>query len=128
MEINTSLSTYKHMIERIAAEINTQGERVTIRIEASASKVPKQRYQSNEELVELRGKAAQKQLISSLESLGIDTNKMLTFEFQSSDNGPAFTSENRGNCALFTEFLYVTIHLNQQISVYNKKIVKTRWR
>lgn len=112
LEINTSSEDYQALLSAIRSTIEESQTPVTLRIEGSASKVPTQRFDSNEALAELRAKTAQKQLISSLKSTGLDTNKMLTFELRSSVNGPAYNDQTRGQKDLFIDYQNVTFYLN----------------
>ncbi len=108
--ITLSNSNYMNFIAK-AADIISSGSKITIEIEASASKVPTKTFDSNYDLAKHRGEEAKETILKSLSEKGINSDKMVTFKkIKSLVQGPKYKGDF-DNKEAYEKYQYVKITL-----------------
>ena len=82
---------------------------VEVTIEGSASKVPTKTYGNNDNLAKLRASAAEKKLLSALESYGIEKTKVRIVAINSLTQGPDYKWDAIDNKSVYEQYQYVIL-------------------
>lgn len=82
---------------------------VEVTIEGSASKVPTKTYNTNDNLARIRATEAEKKLLSSLESYGIDKSKVRIVAINSLTQGPDYKWDAKKNMKVYEQYQYVIL-------------------
>ena len=105
--LNCNNIYYNQFIEGLIILLD-QKDVVKLTIEASASKVPTYKYNSNNNLASIRGSSAKKLITSSLAKKGIDTNR-ITFSMTSGVSGPKYKNDAKSNKVVYEKYQYVFV-------------------
>ena len=82
---------------------------VEVTIEGSASKVPTKTYSTNDNLARIRATEAEKKLLSSLESYGIDKSNVRVIAINSLTQGPDYKWDAQENMKIYEQYQYVIL-------------------
>ena len=102
----------KDFLNKLEKEVAAGGEKCTIHIFSSASKVPTQSFSSNEDLAKRRAESAQKMLNSYLASKPKLKDHIQVVISDSKVQGPDY-QEDAGNTGKYAPFQYVRLELKQ---------------
>lgn len=103
--INTNDAKFKDLIDKAKS-----GSKVTIEIEASASKVPTKTYKTNKHLAENRAEEAKKVILKSLKENGISETNITFKKPKTLVQGPKYNGDFE-NKSVYEKYQYVIIRL-----------------
>ena len=84
--------------------------KVTISVEASASRVPSSKFKNNEELAQWRAKAAEDMIAGELEKLGYKREENFTFvKAIALVQGKVYEKDAQENKSIYEQFQYIKI-------------------
>ncbi len=106
-EINASNAKYIELISKVVESVNG-GKKVTIEIEASASKVPTRTFKSNDALAKNRGEGAKKAIMKMLGDKGVNLNKVTFKKIKSLVQGPNYKGDFEDKVT-YEKYQYVII-------------------
>ena len=104
--IKTSSRSYKTLIGDLA-KLAKQSGSLTLTVEASASKVPTEKYGTNENLAQKRGETAKATLLSSLKAKGVTVS--VDVNINPVVQGPDFNEDAIENKDKYERYQYVKI-------------------
>jgi len=108
-EINATNAKYLELISKVLESVNG-GKKVTIEIEASASKVPTRTFKSNDALAKNRGEEAKKSIMKLLTDKGINMNKISFKKIKSLVQGPDYKGDFEDKDT-YEKYQYVIINI-----------------
>jgi Tol biopolymer transport system component len=110
----TDISATKDFNDFIKGVVNTTkaGKDITINIEASASKVPTQRYGTNEALAQRRAESAKTKINAALQKSGADMSKVKWGKLDSMVGGPEYNKDFNERRAEYEKYQYVDVSTN----------------
>lgn len=106
-ELNASNAKYIELISKVVENVNSD-KKVTIEIEASASKVPTKTFKSNDALAKNRGEEAKEAIINALKAKGINMDKVVFKKIKSLVQGPSYKGDFE-NKDVYEKYQYVII-------------------
>jgi tetratricopeptide (TPR) repeat protein len=108
-EINSSDADFERMMAALAECVKNSGGKVSVFMEASASRVPTRTYGSNEKLTRLRVKSAQERILQSLQTKGINPDKIVFSAPEMKVQGPQYNNDAKENAAEYQKYQYIHI-------------------
>lgn len=106
-ELNASNAKYIELISKVVENVNGD-KKVTIEIEASASKVPTKTFKSNDALAKNRGEEAKEAIINALKAKGVNMDKVSFKKIKSLVQGPSYKGDFE-NKDVYEKYQYVII-------------------
>lgn len=106
-ELNASNTKYIELISKVVENVNGD-KKVTIEIEASASKVPTKTFKSNDALAKNRGEEAKEAIINALKAKGVNMDKVVFKKIKSLVQGPSYKGDFE-NKDVYEKYQYVII-------------------
>ena len=103
--INTNDAKFKELISKAKS-----GNKITIEIEASASKVPTRTFKTNKNLAENRAEEAKKVILKSFKENGISESNVTFKKPKSLVLGPKYNGDYE-NKSVYEKYQYVIIRL-----------------
>lgn len=91
--LTTSDQDLSSFVEKLVERVENSDETLRIRLEASASRVPTQTYENNEELARLRAENAKESLEKELKERGVDAERYEFSEVEQLVQGPEYEDD-----------------------------------
>jgi hypothetical protein len=96
---------YQELLKAIKETVKVKGKS-SVRIEASASRVPTSSFPSNDALAKTRAENFKKQLLKDLKKLGVKESAVI-LNIKSAVQGPAYANDYDANSEAYRKFQYV---------------------
>ncbi len=103
---------FAQFLENLETILQTEGK-VTVNIEASASKVPTRTFVTNKRLAKKRAEVPKDKIVAYFKSKGIDVSDKINFVINSAVQGPNYKNDFDTNRALYEEFQYVKVNVEK---------------
>lgn len=107
-DLSSQDESFKAFMEALKAGTEKY-DYVEVTIEGSASKVPTKTFSTNDNLARIRATEAEKKLLSSLESYGIDQSKVRVIAINSLTQGPDYKWDAQENMKVYEQYQYVIL-------------------
>ena len=101
---------FKTWVDNLAVALQGEGQ-VAVSLEASASKVPTQTFQSNKKLATTRAEKAKAEIEKALKGRGLDVSR-LHWNLISGVNGPSYQGDAEENRPTYEKFQYVNLSID----------------
>ena len=109
-EINSEASDFNAFIDELSSCL-TNNPTFEITIESSASTVPTRTFRSNENLANLRAKAAKDKVLKALMKKGLKSAQIIFSEPKSLVQGPEYKKDPIENMAVYEQYQYIKIKM-----------------
>ncbi|HKC67447.1 MAG TPA: hypothetical protein VKG26_04405, partial [Bacteroidia bacterium] len=105
-EVDESAPQYKQFIDSLVS-IKNAGQKIVLNLNASASTVPTRKFKTNEELAQVRAKAAIEKIKNSLKLRGIADDSIVIGSNTSKVDGPAYKGDYIENAAEYEKYQFI---------------------
>ncbi len=109
-EINSEASDFNAFIDELSSCL-TNNPTFEITIESSASTVPTRTFRSNENLANLRAKAAKDKVLKALMKKGLKSAQIIFSEPKTLVQGPEYKKDSIENMAVYEQYQYIRIKM-----------------
>lgn len=105
-EVDESAPQYKQFIDSLVA-IKNAGQKIVLNVNASASTVPTRKFKTNEELAQVRAKAALEKIKASLKLRGITEENITIASNTFKVDGPAYKGDYLENATEYEKYQFI---------------------
>lgn len=110
-ELTTDEEGFSSFIERVVERAEASDDRLSLRVEASASRVPTGKYKGNRDLARVRAEDAVKKIERALRAEGIGPGECVVDMVEQAVQGPTYGGDAKEAKEKYREFQYVRISL-----------------